>query len=370
MNVVFLSHVCDTKASNGGMVYSNQIISQLRRICERVDVMYVYESPPKWRRWKIAHAFLKSIFAGNPAKVLYFDRAKTRRSFAETIKTSNPDVVIFDHLETVVYMRPLLGRVRLVLVQHNDEARLYNERLMKIRHPLFAPLLKAECRKLVNFQKYAYTKIKNKIFISPDEMKSGAESTDLDNRFCLLPSFDYSVPATCQDHSQGEPINVAFLGNMEWWPNQDAVNWLLDEILPHVVTNIKLHLIGMNSDSDRYRRSNVVGHGFVRDATAIWDKANIFLAPIVSGAGLNLKVAEVIYNKKSIISTPRGVRGIPLISDPAILIKQTAIEWISALNNRGQLDELNKTLPLVQNSSLFERRNSSDRLKLFLETCK
>ncbi|CAN7441700.1 glycosyltransferase family 4 protein [Caballeronia sp. LjRoot31] len=370
MNVVFLSHVCDRKASNGGMVYSNQIISQLQRICDRVDVLYVYENPPKWRRWKIAHAFLRSIFARNPAKVIYFDRAETRRSFSEKIQASNADVVIFDHLETVIYMRPVLDRVRLVLIQHNDEARLYKERLMKIRHPLLAPLLKAECRKLVNFQKYAYTKIKNKIFISLDEMKSETESIDFDNRFCLLPSFDSSVSEKCHDCSHGEPINVAFLGNMDWWPNQDAVNWLLEEVFPHVVTDIKLHLIGMNSDADRYRRSNVVGHGFVRDATAIWEKANIFLAPIVSGAGLNLKVAEIIYNRKSIISTPRGVRGIPLIGDPAILIKQTAIEWISALNDRRQLDELNRTLPLIQNSSLFERRTSSDRLKLFLETCK
>jgi hypothetical protein len=369
MKVVFLSHVCDSKGSNGGMVYSNQIISQLRRICERVETLYVYPTPPKSRALKILLAFAKSVFDHKPAKVLYFDRTSTHRALERLVKSAKPDAVIFDHLETVVYLRPFLERVPVVLVQHNDEANLYDERLSKVRSPFASTLLAREGRKLREFQRHALARIRNKIFISSEEMKD-AEQDSADNRFCLLPSFDYSAPPEIANGTDASTIDVAFLGNMNWWPNQDAVNWLITEVMPHVGPHVRLHLIGMNSDAEAWRRPNVVGHGFLKDSADIWKKANVFLAPIVSGAGLNLKVAEAIYNRKSIITTPMGIRGIPLASDASILIRTTAAQWIDTLNDVSQMKRLNSTPPDVRNSDLFERSRSCDRLKSFLETCR
>lgn len=371
MNVLFLSHVRDSKSSNGGMVYSNYILSELRRICARVEVLYVYDDVPTSRKLKIFIALVRSFFDRLPAKVLYFDRPSVHRALSKLTAEIHPDIVIFDHLETAVYIRNLISPKSTVLVQHNDEARLYEERLSKISNPITSAVLKSECRKLRRFQERATALIRNQVFISPDELANDAAKKPTVNRLCMLPAFDYEPAARVTPAEAGQPVHVAFLGNMKWWPNQDAVDWLISEVIPHVDPDkVVFHLMGAGSDAERFQRKNVIGHGFVNQASDIWKKANIFLSPIVSGAGMNVKVAEAIYNRRSVISTSRGVRGIPLINDPSVIVIDSAAEWIGLLNDQRRLAALDGQAVLDENSSIFDRNSSFERFRTFLETCK
>ncbi len=369
MNALFLSHVRDAKASNGGMVYSNHILSQLRRVCARVEVIYVYDDLPKARKLRIAFSFLRSLFGPFPAKVLYFDRPSAHRALSRLTANVTPDIVVFDHLETVVYLRNEIG-TNAILVQHNDEATLYEDRLKKISNPIISAVLKSECRKLRRFQERANALIRNHLFISPDELAKDAALEPSANRFCMLPAFDYTPAERIAPSATDEPIHVAFLGNMEWWPNQDAVEWLLSKIIPHIDEDkVIFHLMGAGSDADRYQRRNVIGHGFVDQSSQIWKKSNIFLAPIVSGAGMNVKVAESIYNRRSVISTSKGVRGIPLVDDPSVIVSDSPTEWIALLNDQNRLAQLDQQAVLADNSGIFDRNSSFDKFKTFLEKC-
>jgi hypothetical protein len=370
MNVLFLSHVRDSTASNGGMVYTNQVLSQLRSICSKVDVIYIYDQPPKFRKLRICTAMMRSMFASLPAKVLYFDRQSIRRALSQYTATIPPDMVIFDHLETVIYLRDFPGKPTPVLIQHNDEAKLYEQRLEKMRGLLTGALFRSEGAKLRRFQERVSLKIRNKVFISSDELDNDTALKAEGNRIGLLPAFEYKIENSNRRQNVGDVINVAFIGNMKWWPNRDAVEWLLEEVTPHLNGNIAIHLIGMDSDAKRYQRENVIGHGFVNKTADTWNKADIFLSPIVSGAGLNLKVAEAIYNGKSIITTSRGIRGIPLENDPSIVITDDADGWISVLNDHALMSRLSSAPPLTQNSNLFDRKTSVAKLKSFLEMCK
>lgn len=369
MNILFLSHVRDATAANGGMVYSNQILSQLRLACNRVDVVYIYDQPPKFRKVRIFLAMLRSIFSRIPAKVLYFDRPHVHRALLRQAAAMSPDLVIFDHLETVAYLRDFLGSAIPVLIQHNDEAKLYEQRLGKIGSSVTSVLLRSESKKLRQFQESVSHEIKNKVFISSDELDSDRALSSMGNRISILPTFDYKVQSTLVRDAASDLIHVAFIGNMKWWPNQDAVDWLLKEVAPRLKDNVVIHLIGMESDAERYQRKNVIGHGFVDCTSDIWDKANIFLSPIVSGAGLNVKVAEALYNQKSIITTTRGIRGIPIKDDPAIVVTDDADMWVKVLNDNVVVSHLSSTLPLPENSSLFSRGTSVAKLKKFLEAC-
>ncbi|MBB5403359.1 hypothetical protein OKW50_006476 [Paraburkholderia youngii] len=370
MNALFLSHVRDAKSSNGGMVYSNQILSQLRRVCARVDVLYVYDDLPKWRKLRIAFSFLRSLFGPLPAKVLYFDRPSAHRALSRLTASVTPDIVVFDHLETVVYLRNQIG-ANAILIQHNDEATLYEDRLKKISNPITSAMLKFECLKLRRFQERANALIRNHVFISPDELAKDAALEPFGNRFCMLPAFDYMPAERIAPSATDKPIHLAFLGNMKWWPNQDAIEWLLSRIIPHIDENkVIFHLMGAGSEADRYQRKNVIGHGFVDQSSEIWNKSNVFLSPIVSGAGMNVKVAESIYNRRSVISTSKGVRGIPLVKDPSVIVSDSESEWIALLNDRNRLAQLDRKAVLAENSDIFDRNSSFDKFKSFLEKCK
>ncbi|MDP2106387.1 MAG: glycosyltransferase, partial [Desulfobulbaceae bacterium] len=78
--------------------------------------------------------------------------------------------------------------------------------------------------------------------------------------------------------------------------------------------------------------SRIIGHGFVRDLDQVWQEVDLMIQPISCGAGINIKVAESLYNRMPIIATPLAVRGISLHDDPAIKILAEAHEWINYLN--------------------------------------
>jgi polysaccharide biosynthesis protein PslH len=369
MKALFFSHVRDPRAANGGMVYSNHVLAQLRRACERVDVLYVYGDLPKSRRARIALASLRSVFGHLPAKALYFDRSSVRKQFARYLQSEQPDIVVFDHLETAVYLRGDM-RTNAVLIQHNDEAKLYNARLRAAINPLAARFLQAESRKFNQFQKQVHSLVSNKIFISSQEMREDEKSGGVANRLCVLPAFEYEPAARLPCSAPGDPVHVTFLGNMNWWPNRDAVNWLLSKVMPHLDSNIVLHLVGAGSDSSIYQQRNVIGHGFVVDAADIWRKSNIFIAPIISGEGMCVKVGEALYNRKSLISSSKGLRGIPIARDPSVIVVDSPPEWIALLRDSDRLRELHRNPPLESNVRLFDPESAYEEFRSFLERCR
>ncbi|OQR35044.1 hypothetical protein BWR15_13940 [Pseudomonas sp. T] len=124
---------------------------------------------------------------------------------------------------------------------------------------------------------------------------------------------------------------VVFLANLNWWPNIQAYNWIRDSLSKSLPKNIKIHIYG--NGSLRYQdTTNIAHHGFAPDIYSIWKDAICSIAPIISGSGVNIKVAESLYNNIPVIGTALAFKGIAQKNlSGAITADLNSTQWVSLL---------------------------------------
>ncbi len=112
-----------------------------------------------------------------------------------------------------------------------------------------------------------------------------------------------------------EPV-VFFHGTLHYWPNTEAVRFMVTELLPEllkVFPNLRLMIVGMNPPL-YYAHPSVIFTGAVDDLAAYIDAADLCLCPIFAGGGTRLKLLEYCAASKRVVSTIKGAEGIPSVS--------------------------------------------------------
>jgi glycosyltransferase involved in cell wall biosynthesis len=150
---------------------------------------------------------------------------------------------------------------------------------------------------------------KNKCAIIPFGIN--IETAPIDKEICKKTvseqyGFDYKDPL------------LLFIGSMDYKPNIDALNIILNKINPRLVTTgIKYNILvaGKGLSDDLKRKIECANHnvtylGFIEDLDMLVKAADISLNPIESGGGVKTKVIESIGLNTDVVSTKIGATGI------------------------------------------------------------
>ena len=112
---------------------------------------------------------------------------------------------------------------------------------------------------------------------------------------------------------------LLFIGNYEYGPNVDAVQWALDHIM-HKVWNIdplvRLTIGGYALPPDwpqRWADPRIDWLGYVPDLRTVQREAAIFFAPLREGGGSKLKVLEAMAAGLTVVTTAQGCSGLTAI---------------------------------------------------------
>lgn len=106
---------------------------------------------------------------------------------------------------------------------------------------------------------------------------------------------------------------AGFIGNLAFWPNRDAVDFLLTEWWPRLEANgWSLVIAGAGSD-ELSLPTGVKAMGPVRSVGDFYSSISLALAPIRLGGGLKVKVVEALRHGLSVVATREAVEGL----DPA-----------------------------------------------------
>ena len=109
---------------------------------------------------------------------------------------------------------------------------------------------------------------------------------------------------------------ILFVGNFEYAPNIDAVEWLLDEIMPAIwaaAPQTRLCLCGYalpTQWAERWPDARIEWRGFVPSLQPVQAKSSLFLAALRDGGGSKLKVLEAMAAGLPVVATPQGVSGL------------------------------------------------------------
>jgi hypothetical protein len=319
--------------------------------------------PVHWLR--NLRAMLRAVVSPVPAKVLRFKSAGFEHRLAALLARDHFDLVLVSGIE-MLWCRPLIQhRAALVYLSHNLEADLYRRQLNRL--PRWLPFARHDADKLEVFEHREVNRVDAVIAISPCEREVLSKLAPGIPMFSVPPTFSYEPWKGAQADlpaADGLPIRLGFLGNFSWWPNRSAVDWFLAQVWPETPEHFELHLFGRGSEH-MAQAPRVVGHGFVDRLADVWEQVQIMIQPVLVGNGLNIKVAEAAYNRRPMIATQAAIDGFGFEPDPAIVIADSAEEWISFLRGEGPCDLLHRQVSPV-NAEHFDSRRNADRLARFI----
>jgi len=129
-----------------------------------------------------------------------------------------------------------------------------------------------------------------------------------------------------------ERSGLIFVGSRHS-PNIDAVNYLVDDIMPLVWNqepSIELHIVGdINTliPLEKQKKPKLYFHGFVPDIKPFLLKSRIMVAPLRYGAGVKGKVGQAFEFYLPVITSTIGAEGMSLIDNENALLAENATEF-------------------------------------------
>jgi glycosyltransferase involved in cell wall biosynthesis len=203
-----------------------------------------------------------------------------------------------------------------VLFEHNVEYLIWQRLSMLESNPVKRALFALEWRKLRAQERAACWKANLTIAVSEeDRVRLGA----------LAPGARTGSIPTGVDTSYFQPAGrpeipgrLVFSGSMDWHPNEDAVIYFGEEILPLIrqrAPHVSFTIVGRNP-TPRLReaagRLGMVVTGTVDDVRPYLDEASVYVVPLRAGSGTRMKIFEALGMAKAVVSTTVGAEGLAL----------------------------------------------------------
>jgi sugar transferase (PEP-CTERM/EpsH1 system associated) len=138
------------------------------------------------------------------------------------------------------------------------------------------------------------------------------------------PDIDIATPYT------GDGPHLVFTGNMDYWPNADAVTWFAAEVLPLIrdrMPGAQFHIVGANPGPDVLRLGNQRGvhvTGRVPDVRPYVAHADVSVAPLRMARGVQNKVLEAMALGRPVVASPQAFEGVRAVPGRDLLVADGA----------------------------------------------
>lgn len=273
----------------------------------KMDSVYV-DTGVRW-----LPAFL-SLFKTSSYNINRFYNLGFEARLTEILSRNTFDIVQLESL----YMCPYIGTVRrlskakIVLRAHNTESAIWQKNAEEETDPFKRLWFRDLAGKLERYERKVINEVDAVLPITRDDEQRLKAFTTTSIPFHTV-TFAMPAPAA----PDGANANAVFhIGSMDWKPNYDGVQWLVNEIWPRVlqsVSDAQLHLAGKDMNTAEFTgKPGVVAHGEVESAAAFMAQYRIMAIPLRSGGGVKVKAVEGLFAGKAIVTTPVGAEGIAM----------------------------------------------------------
>jgi glycosyltransferase involved in cell wall biosynthesis len=139
------------------------------------------------------------------------------------------------------------------------------------------------------------------------------------------------IPLELPPKPSGDAFTFLFAGRLDYFPNQDAVLFFCNEVVPqlrrHARRAFEILIVGGGNISEELHEVSHLPEvelvGAVKRLEPWYQRADGVLAPILAGGGTRIKILEAMIFRRPIVSTSLGIEGLDVIDDEHVLVADT-----------------------------------------------
>jgi glycosyltransferase involved in cell wall biosynthesis len=263
-----------------------------------------------------------------------FYNKKVVTKLQELFKKEQFDVVVCESIYTLPYLDLFKEHnIKVVLRAHNVEHQIWKQLGEKSSFPLKKWYYNKLSKQLKRYELNQLEKLDGIVSISEEDALFFQQ---------FEPRVRVTSIPTAVKTKFPEPNyklnDFYFLGAMDWIPNKEGIDWLLNLVIPDGIKGSTLSIAGKALSKDEISHPSVICEGEVKNALEFIQSHGICLIPMHSGSGIKIKLLENLALGKPIISTSEGVRGVDVTHNKEVLIAddpEAFREAMYALNVEG-----------------------------------
>ncbi len=204
-----------------------------------------------------------------------------------------------------------------VIIAHNVDTLIWQRYYENEGNFLKKAYLKAQWRKFCRFEEFTFRDATRVVAVSEEDARLIRADFGQPNVDVVDNGIDraYFEGVT----GQRDPKQILFLGSLDWRPNQDAVDLLLERIFPgtrQLEPGAQLVIVGRHPSAgliERIRQTpSVELHADVADVRPFLAQSGVMAVPLRIGGGSRLKILEALACGLPVVSTRIGAEGLLL----------------------------------------------------------
>ncbi len=357
-DLIFISHRIPWPLNKGEKIRGWNVIQHMRSIGFRVHLGCVVDEPDDMAHVERLRSVCESIGAfpidkrrqkirallharpGRPLMPDFYMAPALQRWVDETMARIPIDVVYIYSVAMAPYAANAT-RGRRILDAQDIDSEKWAEYATKAAFPMRLVWAR-EARTLLAYERAAASASALTFFVSEPEAERfrelAPESADrvvaVENGVDLArfaPYGDYPWP-----FGASGPCLV-FTGNMDYWPNADAVLWFAREVVPMLlarVPGLRFWIVGANPAAEVRALADLPGvhvTGRVEDVRPYVAHAAAIVCPLRIARGIQNKVLEGMAMGKPVIASPPAYEGVRAQAGTELLVADGATAFVEAV---------------------------------------
>jgi polysaccharide biosynthesis protein PslH len=327
---------------------------QVKQFCSAVHVF-------KLSKFSIFLNILRNILRGGkmPFQVAYFYNQSIKKQIQQLIEAETPDHIYCHLARMAAYV---VDEKHPKTLDYMDAFGAGSERQEAVAKWWLRPMWRMETRRMLDFERFLFEKFNNTTIIAEQDRAWLPLSHEQQNRVVVVPNgvdtgffdrknaFDTEggifeekkqgetgndskfrkpsrFPKLIQ-HSSNSYFDLCFVGNLGYYSNVSAVQFLVHNILPELKKHrphISVLLAGARPSAEiqNLADDNVTVKGWFDDIRVAYMDSKIMVAPLFQGTGQQNKILEAMALGVPVVTTTRVNNAIGATPDVHILLADT-----------------------------------------------
>jgi glycosyltransferase involved in cell wall biosynthesis len=281
---------------------------------------------------KLYRQLMRNCFSAFPYSVTKHTTAAFRSKLQSMLRHERFDLV---HCEWTPYAQYMTETAEFpfIIDAHNVETLIWKRRSANASNPAAKLFFSQQASKMRRFEKRVFAQAQCVAAVSEAEAGTigqwGATRAEVVHNGVDLEAF---APAYA-----GRSNEFLFLGSLDWFPNQDAVSYLVKRLIPQIrqVRHDATFRVVGRRPSPELRRELDENNGVhlsadVDDVRPFLRSAAALIVPLRIGGGTRIKILEAMSSGCPVISSSIGCEGLEVRDGENVLLCNQEDEYITA----------------------------------------